>query len=171
MHEPPIGAVLLPHCGQGASPIGNGRSPTRQLPFSAYPYTSSADLQVGCLVGLLARTRTLSAWTSPVRPLWRAALLEHAICGKALGQRRRTPLAWRVLPDALFRLYDGKTSWRAAELPEFIGQVPEIPRYNFRGTHIPSFVHLISNRISDFPLDLMHGRRRLVIASRLPLSR
>jgi hypothetical protein len=29
----------------------------------------SADLQVGCLVGLLARARTLPAWTPPVQPL------------------------------------------------------------------------------------------------------
>jgi hypothetical protein len=49
--------------------------------LSAYPYISSADLQVGCLVGLLAHTRTLAAWTPPVQPLWRAALLESAIYG------------------------------------------------------------------------------------------
>jgi hypothetical protein len=30
----------------------------RPSPLNAYPYISSADLQVGCLVGLLARTRT-----------------------------------------------------------------------------------------------------------------
>ena len=49
--------------------------------LGTYLYISGADLQVGCRVGLLARTRTLAARKPPVQPLWRATLLEDAIYG------------------------------------------------------------------------------------------
>jgi hypothetical protein len=53
----------------------------------------SADLQVGCGVGLLARTGLLAARTPPVQPLWRAALLVYVVfTDKFLDQpRRRVP--------------------------------------------------------------------------------
>jgi hypothetical protein len=40
----------------------------------AYPLTGSADLQVGCSVGLQTHRRCLAAWTPPVQPVWRPAL-------------------------------------------------------------------------------------------------
>jgi hypothetical protein len=46
-----------------------------------YPEIGTAGLQAGCRAGLLTRTSLLAAWTPPVQPVWRPALLQEMNCG------------------------------------------------------------------------------------------
>jgi nicotinamide mononucleotide transporter len=61
------------------SACATGTAP--RLQRSAWHWICSADLQIGCRVGLQAHAWRLAAWAPPKRPFWRAALSRRAIPG------------------------------------------------------------------------------------------
>jgi hypothetical protein len=62
------------------------------------------------------------------------------------------------------------TSPHTTSKPDFVQQpTPQNLSYNYPVTPIPPFIHITSNEIISFPLEITPGKSRLVMSIRLPL--